>query len=533
MQEHEKNTENNQFLNLLKANTKIIQIISYETLRVHAMLVVAAGELGRDLFAWNRVEGIRKWDADERDFSIVEDSEARGAEAALRFFLDEERRNCILLLEDFHPDLAEGQPESIRRLRNIALKNSRDKTLVLSQPFPLLPRELEKEVHVLELPYPNFNDLTRIFWEVCDQYEIPCTKSEEDVPNDLIESALGLTIMEAEKAFSLAYIESGQLTGAEVPLVIREKENVIKKSGYLEYYHPAETMDDVGGLGTLKDWLTKRGRGFDKGAADFGLTCPRGILLLGIPGTGKSLTAKAIGNLWHFPLLRLDMGKIFGGIVGQSEGNIRGALNIAEAISPSILWIDEIEKGMSGISSSGRSDGGTTARVLGTFLTWMQEKTKPVFVVATANDISQLPPELLRKGRVDEIFFVDLPSQAEREEIIKIHLKRKGRKPEKFAVSRIAEASKGFSGAELEEAVKDALFQAYDQERELSDDDLLAAVGKTFPLSRTMHDTIENLRKWAKSRAVMASSGEPEKLDADKSKDVPKLKNEGYSNPFI
>jgi ATP-dependent 26S proteasome regulatory subunit len=196
-----------------------------------------------------------------------------------------------------------------------------------------------------------------IFKNVCESFKIPVP---EDPPHELIEAALGLTIMEAEKAFSLAYIESGTLTSAEVPLVIREKENVIKKSGYLEYFHPKEELKDVGGLDTLKGWLAKRGRAFDKGAAEFGLTYPRGILLLGIPGTGKSLTAKAIGNLWHFPLLRLDMGKIFGGIVGESESNIRGALNIAEAIAPSILWIDEIEKAMSGISSSGRSDGGTT-----------------------------------------------------------------------------------------------------------------------------------------------------------------------------
>ena len=291
-------------------------------------------------------------------------------------------------------------------------------------------------------------------------------------------------------------------------------------------------MKDVGGLANLKDWLTKRGRGFDKGAKDFGLTYPRGILLLGIPGTGKSLTAKAVGNLWHFPLLRLDMGKIFGGIVGESERNIREALNIAEAIAPSILWIDEIEKGMSGISSSGSSDGGTTARVLGTFLTWLQEKTKPVFVVATANDISQLPPELLRKGRVDEIFFVDLPTEKEREEIIKIHLNKKNRKAKDFDTKKLAIASKGFSGAELEEVVKEALFQAYDKEREVTNEDVLEAIDKTFPLSRTMHETIDKMRKWAKSRAVSASIDEPETLD-DKDKDVPKLKQESYNNPFI
>lgn len=519
-------------INLVKANTKLIQIISYETLRVHGMLIRASRELKKDLFVWNRVEGIKKWDNKKGSFEI-EDEEKQLPDTVLDFF--KENDNLILLLEDFYPDLTEDKPRMIKTFRNIALQNSKDKTLVLSQPFLQLPKELEKDVHILDLPYPNFDDIKAIYNKVCTAHNIP---NADNPDNELIESALGLTIMEAEKAFALAYIENQSLTGAEVPLIIREKENVIKKSGYLEYYHPKEEMKDVGGLANLKDWLTKRGRGFDKGAKDFGLTYPRGILLLGIPGTGKSLTAKAVGNLWHFPLLRLDMGKIFGGIVGESEKNIREALNIAEAIAPSILWIDEIEKGMSGISSSGSSDGGTTARVLGTFLTWLQEKTKPVFVVATANDISQLPPELLRKGRVDEIFFVDLPTKNEREEIIKIHLDKKGRKNGKtldekeFDITQLAQASKGFSGAELEEVIKEALFQAYDEEKEVTNEHILDAIEKTFPLSRTMHETISKMRLWAKSRAVSASTSEPETLD-DKDKDVPKLKQESYNNPFI
>lgn len=513
-------------INLIKANTKLIQIISYETLRIHGMLVKVAKELEKDLFIWNRVEGIKKWDNSKKQFEI-EDEEKQSPDSVFDFF--KENDNLIFLLEDFYPDLTEDKPRMIRTFRNIALKDSKEKTLVFSQPFLQLPKELEKDVHILDLPFPNFEDLKAIYKKVCKAHNIP---NGDNPDSDLIESALGLTIMEAEKAFALAYIENGSLSAQEVPLVIREKENVIKKSGYLEYYHPKEEMKDVGGLANLKDWLTKRGRGFDKGAKDFGLTYPRGILLLGIPGTGKSLTAKAVGNLWHFPLLRLDMGKIFGGIVGESERNIREALNIAEAIAPSILWIDEIEKGMSGISSSGSTDGGTTARVLGTFLTWLQEKTKPVFVVATANDISQLPPELLRKGRVDEIFFVDLPTEKEREEIIKIHLKKKGRQIKNFDTQKLAIESKGFSGAELEEVIKEALFQAYDKEREITDQDITDAIGKTFPLSRTMHETIKKMRLWAKSRAVAASNDEPEILE-DKDKDVPKLKQENYNNPFI
>jgi hypothetical protein len=324
-----------ELLNLVKANVKLIQIISYESLRIHAMLVKTAEELGKDLFVWNRVEGIKKWDTQKRQFEIQEEDK-QTPDTALDFF--KENNNLILLLEDFYPDLTEDKPQMIKTFRNIALENTQGKTLVLSQPFLQLPKELEKEVHILELPYPDFSDITAIYNKVCNEYDIA-----KGIPDpELIEAALGLTIMEAEKAFALAYIENGSLTGGEVPLVIREKENVIKKSGYLEYYHPKETMTDVGGLSNLKDWLVKRGRGFDKGAKDFGLDFPRGILLLGIPGTGKSLTAKAIGNEWHFPLLRLDMGKIFGGIVGESEKNIRVEYCRSHCIAPSILWIDEI-----------------------------------------------------------------------------------------------------------------------------------------------------------------------------------------------
>ena len=516
------NTQEKTLYNLIKANVKLIQIVSYETLRFHGMLIHVSEEIERDLYIWNRVDGIKKWNGSH--FEVEKDEGL--SEGAIDFY--KENDNIILLLEDFYPDFTEDKPRMIRTLRNIAAQDSENKTLIFSQPFLQLPKELEKDVHILDLPYPKFEDQKQIYKRVCERYGI---SSEEPAP-ELIEAALGLTIMEAEKAFSLAYIENKQLTRTEIPLVIREKENVIKKSGYLEYYHPKETMNDVGGLGNLKDWLQKRGRGFDSHAKDFGLTYPKGILLLGIPGTGKSLTAKAVGNLWHFPLLRLDMGKIFGGIVGESEKNIREALKIAEAISPSILWVDEIEKGMSGISSSGSTDGGTTARVLGTFLTWMQEKTSPVFVVATANDISQLPPELLRKGRVDEIFFVDLPTQKEREQIIKIHLQKKGRNPNNFDVETLAKEAKGFSGAELEEAVKEALFQAYDEEKEINDSHISKAIAKTYPLSCTMSETIEKMRKWAKSRAVAASTENAEPLD-NKNGDTPKLKQETYSNPFI
>lgn len=351
----------------IEASIHIIQIISYETLRVHAALIKVARELGYKLFIWDRIEGKREWNFKEKRFS---DSEGYESPIDILNHFEDLEQKSILLLQDFYPDMDESKPSVIRKLRNISLLNNSQKTLVFSQPHHFIPRELEKDVHIMELPYPNIEDIKAIYYKVCNKFNI----KDEEPDEEILVAALGLTIMEVEKAFSMAYVQEEELTRRQVPMIIKEKENIIKKSGFLEYYHPKETLHDIGGLDNLKSWLNRRGRGFDKTAKEFGLDAPRGILLLGIPGTGKSLTAKAIGTLWQFPLLRLDMGKIFGGIVGESEHNIRNALKIAEAIAPCILWIDEIEKGMAGIESSGQTDGGTTARVLGTFLTWMQEK---------------------------------------------------------------------------------------------------------------------------------------------------------------
>lgn len=517
------------FINLIKAGASIIQIISYETQRIHGIVNEAAQKLEREWYSWNRIEGVKQWKSGR--FGDPED-EYRQPDRVLEFFTGEDgdgAEEMILILENFHPDLTEHHPENIQRLRNIALQGHPNKTLILTQPHTCLPPELEKEVQIFELPLPTLKDLKVIFDHTCDQYGLDENHKEES--EKILESALGLTTMEARIAFGKAIVEKKRITEREIPIIVGEKENVIKKSGYLEYYHPTESLNDVGGLENLKNWLTRRGKAFDPGAKEFGLDTPRGILLLGLPGTGKSLSAKAVASAWNFPLLRLDMGKIYGGIVGQSEQNIRGALNIAETIAPSILWIDEIEKGLSGAQSSGSTDGGTTSRVLGTFLTWMQEKSKPVFVLATANDISQLPPELLRKGRVDEIFFVDLPNSNARKEILQIHLSRKKRDPETFDIEKLAELSRGFTGAELEEAVKEALFHAFDRGEDVDTDFLEQSIKETYPLSKTMSEVIEKLRKWAKSRAVMASLGEPESLEKNNG-DIPTLPQE-TPNPFI
>ena len=339
-----------------------------------------------------------------------------------------------------------------------------------------------------------------------------------------------MTVMEADLAYCLAAVRNN-LNNDSPRTVAFEKEQIIKKSGLLDYFQVNEDLKGVGGMENLKDWLQKRKQAFDFKAQSWGLAEPKGLLLLGVPGCGKSLTAKCIASLWNMPLLRLDIGKVFQGEVGSSESNIRRAIATAEAVAPCVLWIDEIEKGLSGVQSSGSTDGGTTSRIFSTILTWMQEKTQPVFVVATANDISQLPPELLRKGRFDEIFFVDLPSESDRKSIFSIHLNKNGQKAENFGLEKLAKESKGFNGAEIEECIKEAMFSAYTTDPNnpaLQIIDILNAIKTTVPLSKTMKDQIEFLRKWANSRAKQAGSINGEDLSG--SEDMPLTKIEKTLN---
>lgn len=511
--------------NLIKSRINIIQIISYENMRIEGYVSQTASELKRSWYKWNCSSGLKKFNTKDKKFDIIENMDDN--RAILDWYEGNNAKDSILILEEFDLHLRDN-PFLISKIRDIVSNNYDDRSLIMLQTKKSLPSELDKDVYIVDLDLPDRKDLNIIFKSTCKHYNIKPEGNTEKI----IESALGLTIMEAQRAFSKAIVQTGQLTEKEIQLIIQEKEIIIKNSGHLEYYHHNETLDDVGGLDILKNWLKRRGRAFEDAAKNYGLETPRGILLLGIPGTGKSLCAKAVGSAWQFPIIKLDMGKVFGGIVGESESNIRKALKIAEAVSPSVLWIDEIEKGLSGMASSGQTDGGTTSRVLGTFLTWMQEKKKPVFVVATANNISGLPPELLRKGRVDEIFFVDLPLKQDREEIIKIHLNKFKRDSNNFDISQIADACDEFSGAEIEEAIKEALFKAFDENKEISTEHIIEAMKKTYPISHTMKENINDMRRWAKARAVLASSNSWQEDENSKDKPIPQLKQE-VNNPFI
>jgi len=385
------------------------------------------------------------------------------------------------------------------------------KSLIILSPILRIPPELEKDLTVVDFKIPDQAEMKKILDGIIDAVsDNPRVKVnlKAGEKNRLVQAAMGLTAVEAENAFSRVLVSKGRLSEEDIGDILAEKKQIVRKSGLLEYFDVDDKFDHVGGLKLLKEWLVKRGQAFTEQARTYGLPEPRGILLVGVQGCGKSLTAKAVSNLWQLPLLRLDLGKVFSSLVGSSEENIRRATAVAEGIAPCVLWIDEIEKGLSGLDSSGSSDAGTASRVFGYFITWMQEKTRPVFVIATANNIEQLPAEIMRKGRFDEIFFVDLPSPVERAEIFNIHISLFGRDPKKFDRKVLVKESKNFSGAEIREAIISAMYDAFAQNREFTTEDIVNSMHVTVPLARTMAEKVAALREWADYRARRASTSE-------------------------
>jgi len=493
---------------LIRARYPLLYIVSAEEARMQELLVDIAQRRQKRVFEWSVSTGVvpagtsiqsqKHRNAPTRDPLLALDQVIDQVEPALFVF------------KDFHPFLAKSNHAVVRKLKEIALqlKNS-FKTIILVSPVLEIPVELEKEITVLNFPLPAREDLSALLDKIVeDLKQVKQVKIElDDAGRErLLQAALGLTLGEAENVFAKIIVKDGRLSGEDVNEVLAEKQQIIRKSGLLEYYATNETFSHVGGLAVLKEWLQKRAVAFSAEAHAFGLPAPKGILLLGVQGCGKSLCAKAVSCLWQLPLLRFDMGRMFGSLVGSSEENVRRAIAVAESVAPAILWVDEIDKAFAGAQGSGVSDGGTTARVFGTFLTWLSEKTAPVFVVATANDISQLPPELLRKGRFDEIFFVDLPTADERREIFGIHLAKRGRDAGQFDLEALIAASESFSGAEIEQAIISALYDAFYARNELTAEHVLEALCQAVPLARTMDEHIDRLRKWAVGRARHASA---------------------------
>jgi ATP-dependent 26S proteasome regulatory subunit len=479
---------------LIRARYPLINIVSSEEKRVEDTIKTIARSRGKRYFIWSVTKGL-----ESDDGSCAAD--LREPIKALDHILEGDV-NGIFLLKDFHPFL--NDPVVVRKVRDIAreLKTTM-KNVVLLSPVLKVPMDVEKEVTIVDFDLPGKETLGKIIDDITATLADKGQVWSGGVTREkVVEAALGLTAEEAENVFAKSLVQTG---GFDIPVILSEKEQIIRKSGVLEYYRAHEEMAEVGGLENLKEWLNKRSQAFSEEARDFGLPEPKGILMIGIPGCGKSLTAKAVSSLWQLPLLRLDVGKVFSSLVGSSEENVRKAIQTAESIAPSILWLDELEKGFSGMGSSGSSDGGTSARVFGTFLTWLQEKTSPVFVVATSNNISQLPPELLRKGRFDEIFFIDLPNKEERKEIFRIHLNKRKRNPDNYNLDELARLCRGYSGSEIEEVVISALYDAFDKGKDIDQSTLNEAVGSMIPLSQTMSEEIKNIRNWADLRARKAS----------------------------
>ncbi len=503
------------FSNLVNAGFPYIYIPSYEEERVTVSIrnILADRELiknERKLFIWTQTDGI-----------VGEDGkQVRDTNEPIRAIESIARSNeeAVYLLKDFHIYFGadrQSRPDYavIRKLRDIIpdLKNSR-KTVVFLSSKLVIPCDMEKEISILDFDLPTEEDIKALLNDLIAGLNPENVNLTEDEKTVLARSALGLTMQEAENAFCRAIVNLKGLNKNAISIIHEEKNQVVKKTGVLEFVKSDLNIDDIGGLDNLKTWLLRRNNSWSEKAKAYNLPAPKGVLITGVPGCGKSLTAKAMSAIWGLPLLKLDMGKIFGGIVGSSEENMRKAISTAEAVSPSILWVDEIEKGFSGIKSGG--DSGTSARVFGTFLTWMQEKTKPVFVIATANDISSLPPELLRKGRFDEIFFVDIPTTKEREKIFSVHINKITKnskikheiKADEETCRILANASAGYVGAEIEQIVVAAMYEAFYADRGLTKEDVLKCISETVPLSNTQREQILALREWAKERAVLATA---------------------------
>ena len=488
---------------LLRARNTLLWIVSREEVRVERGIFEAAQQAQYAPRYWDCATGLSDFSGAAIDQSVVDPS------AALSFIRDRTDR-AVYILRDLHKWLAD--PTVLRGVRTLARNLSltpRDqaRAMIVLSPSSEIPAELAGHAIVIDWPLPTREEIGAILDSVINA--LPEALKASAAPNGTreaaIDAAVGLTAEEIQSCYAKSLVQSRKITPADVA---GEKKRVIAREKVLEWIDPLEAgLDSVGGLEVLKDWLKSRKQAFTKKARDYGLPAPKGALLVGVPGCGKSLTAKAIATAWGVPLLRMDLGALKSKWVGESEGNIRKALKVAETVAPCVVWLDEIEKALSG-ATQGAADGGVSADSLGAILSWMQERAGSVFVIATANDVRALPPELLRKGRFDELWFVDLPNQAERTAIVAAALKS-NKRTEQIDLVRVAQACIDFTGAEIAALVPEALYAAFaDNARALSTADLLTVAANTVPLAKTSAEKIAQVRDWAKGRARNASAVE-------------------------
>jgi AAA+ superfamily predicted ATPase len=468
---------------LVRSGWRLVALETFEEDRALALLERAAAASGGSCLRWTLASG------------LGETGQGAGSLDAGLAAIAAHPKPALFALLDAHRVL--DDPRGVRRLRDLLPElGARRQAVVLVGPVLDLPLELVRDAARLELPLPGPGELRAIFARLAEK----SGPAPPELLDAAVRGALGLSAAEAVRVFRRACAGAGGLDAAAVAEIVRDKRRALRRTPALGFHDTEAGLEDVGGLGELKRWLAERRRAFGEEARRFGLPTPRGLLLLGVQGCGKSLCAKAVAREWNFPLLRLDLASAFASALHSPEAAMHEASQVAESIAPAVLWIDEIEKGFAASEADARA-----SRVFGSFLTWLSEKRSPVFVVATANDVSRLPPELLRRGRFDELFFVDLPSPRERAEILAIHLRKHQRDPKQFRLDELAAAAERLTGAELEQAVVAALHAAFAASRELASDDLANALAQTVPLYETYEERIKELRDWARTRARPAS----------------------------
>jgi len=491
-------TELNDLRLLVKSKNPIITIETHEENRAVKLITQLAIHFNKPVFGWDRVDGITRVDL-AHDLAEIENS--KEPIDALKHIKSLDKPG-IFILCDFHPYF-ENEPKIVRLVKEIAIDHHiKQHTLIFVSHEIDLPAEVRRFSAKFQLALPNETQLEKLVREEAknwsDVHHGQKVKTDSETLQKLVRNLKGMTYSDA-RTLIRNVIGDGAITEEELPQLNKAKFELLDMDGVLSFEYETSKFSEVGGLENLKNWLKQRQAAFlDK---DVPLDPPKGLMLLGIQGGGKSLAAKAVSGMWGLALLRLDFGALYNKYHGETEKNLRESLKMAELMSPCVLWLDEVEKGL----SSGESDGGTSQRLLATLLTWMAENTHQVFIVATANDISKLPPELMRKGRLDEIFFVDLPDHQSRQDIFEIHLVKRKQKSEKFDLACLADASEGFTGSEIEQAVVSSLYRAYGGGSPMTTVAILETIKQTRPLSVVMAEKVQTLRDWAKDRTVLAN----------------------------
>jgi len=500
---------------MLRARYPLLYIVGVEEEPVEDVLfeVALMSEPERKLLLWDIVRG---WDDNGADKGSVMGALNRIAKTSTTEGTIFVLRDLHFLLKNPHSDRNAPVVREFKNLLTRELKRSR-KTLVLTSHTLEVPAELSEEVTVIDFPLPNVREINYLLdKEVApDKLKLSGLAKEQ-----LIKACQGLSRERIRRVLALALAAKQQVDETDIDQVLEEKKQTIRQTGILEFFTTHESLKSVGGLENLKQWVRMRSDAFTEEARQYGIPNPKGVLLVGIQGTGKSLSAKTIANEWRLPLLRLDTGRLFGGIVGESESRVRQMIQLAEAMAPCVLWIDEIDKAFGNLASSVDGDSGTSRRVFGSLITWMQEKTTPVFLVATANNVRILPAELLRKGRFDEIFFLNLPTEVERQEIFKVHLQRlRPSRMREFDMALLAKTAKDFSGAEIEQVVVDAMHRAFFERtesgnrRDLVTTDILRAIEETVPIAAIAREQIEDLKHWAAEAGARTASNDTQLVD--------------------